>query len=46
VAVARFNHPRYRMECVIPNPKDDLKDRLAHYREIKLTVIGRKPEEG
>jgi deazaflavin-dependent oxidoreductase (nitroreductase family) len=23
-------------------PKDDLKERLAHYRQIKLTVIGRK----
>jgi deazaflavin-dependent oxidoreductase (nitroreductase family) len=34
--------PRYRQECVIPNPKDDLKERLARYRQIKLSVIGRK----
>ena len=41
-AVARFGHPRYRQECVMQNPKDDLKDRLARYRQIKLSVIGRK----
>jgi hypothetical protein len=29
-------------ECVMPNPKDSLKDRLARYRQIKLSVIGRK----
>jgi hypothetical protein len=26
----------------MPNPKDDLKERLAPYRQIKLSVIGRK----
>jgi hypothetical protein len=26
----------------MPNPKDSLKDRLARYRQIKLSVIGRK----
>ncbi len=26
----------------MPNPKDDLKERLARYRQIKLSVIGRK----
>ena len=26
----------------MPNPKDDLKERLARYRQIKLGVIGRK----
>jgi deazaflavin-dependent oxidoreductase (nitroreductase family) len=26
----------------VPKSKDDLKDRLARYREIKLSVIGRK----
>ncbi len=26
----------------MPNPKDDLKERLARYRQIKLNVIGRK----
>ena len=26
----------------MPKPKDDLKDRLARYRQIKLSVIGRK----
>jgi deazaflavin-dependent oxidoreductase (nitroreductase family) len=26
----------------LPNPKDDLKERLARYRQIKLSVIGRK----
>ena len=26
----------------MPTPKDDLKDRLARYREIKISVIGRK----
>jgi hypothetical protein len=26
----------------MPNPKDSLKDRLARYREIKISVIGRK----
>jgi deazaflavin-dependent oxidoreductase (nitroreductase family) len=26
----------------MPNPKDDLKDRLTRYRQIKITVIGRK----
>src|SRR5437870_318075 len=26
----------------MPNPKDNLKDRLARYRQIKLSVIGRK----
>ena len=26
----------------MPNSKDDLKDRLARYRQIKLSVIGRK----
>jgi deazaflavin-dependent oxidoreductase (nitroreductase family) len=26
----------------MPNPKDDLKERLASYRQIKLSVIGRK----
>ena len=29
---------RWRM----PTPKDDLKDRLARYRQIKISVIGRK----
>jgi deazaflavin-dependent oxidoreductase (nitroreductase family) len=26
----------------MPNPKDDLKDRLTRYRQIKISVIGRK----
>ena len=26
----------------MPNPKDDLKERLARYRQIKISVIGRK----
>jgi deazaflavin-dependent oxidoreductase (nitroreductase family) len=26
----------------MPTPKDDLRERLARYRQIKLTVIGRK----
>jgi hypothetical protein len=26
----------------MPNPKDDFKDRLARYRQIKISVIGRK----
>jgi len=26
----------------MPKPKDDLKERLARYRQIKLSVIGRK----
>ena len=26
----------------MPSPKDDLKERLARYRQIKLSVIGRK----
>lgn len=26
----------------MPTPKDDLKQRLARYRQIKLSVIGRK----
>ena len=26
----------------MPNPKDTLKDRLARYRQIKISVIGRK----
>jgi deazaflavin-dependent oxidoreductase (nitroreductase family) len=26
----------------MPNPKDNLKDRLARYRRIKITMIGRK----
>jgi deazaflavin-dependent oxidoreductase (nitroreductase family) len=26
----------------MPKPKDDLKDRLARYRQIKISVIGRK----
>jgi deazaflavin-dependent oxidoreductase (nitroreductase family) len=26
----------------MPKPKDDLKERLARYREIKTSVIGRK----
>ncbi len=26
----------------MPNQKDDLKERLARYRQIKLSVIGRK----
>jgi deazaflavin-dependent oxidoreductase (nitroreductase family) len=26
----------------MPKPKDDLKDRLARYREIEISVIGRK----
>jgi deazaflavin-dependent oxidoreductase (nitroreductase family) len=26
----------------MPKPKDDLKERLARYREIKASVIGRK----
>jgi deazaflavin-dependent oxidoreductase (nitroreductase family) len=26
----------------MPTSKDNLKDRLAHYRQIKLSVIGRK----
>jgi deazaflavin-dependent oxidoreductase (nitroreductase family) len=26
----------------MPTPKDDLKDRLTRYRQIKLSVIGRK----
>jgi deazaflavin-dependent oxidoreductase (nitroreductase family) len=26
----------------MPNPKDTLKDRLARYRQIKVSVIGRK----
>jgi len=26
----------------MPPPKDDLKERLARYRQIKLSVIGRK----
>jgi hypothetical protein len=29
-------------ECVMPNPKDDLKARLACYCQIKLSVIGRR----
>jgi hypothetical protein len=38
----RFDHPRYRQECVVPKPKDNLKERLTHYRQIKPSVIGRK----
>ena len=26
----------------MPTPKDDFKERLARYRQIKLSVIGRK----
>ena len=26
----------------MPNPKDNLKDRLARYRQIKISVVGRK----
>ncbi len=26
----------------MPTPKDDPRERLAHYRQIKLSVIGRK----
>ena len=26
----------------MPNPKDSLKDRLARYRQVKLSVIGRQ----
>jgi deazaflavin-dependent oxidoreductase (nitroreductase family) len=26
----------------MPNPKDDLKERLARYRQIKISVVGRK----
>jgi deazaflavin-dependent oxidoreductase (nitroreductase family) len=26
----------------VPTPKDNLKDRLARYRQIKISVIGRK----
>jgi len=26
----------------MPNPKDSLKDRLARYRQIKISVVGRK----
>lgn len=26
----------------MPKPKDDLKERLARYRQIKISVIGRK----
>jgi deazaflavin-dependent oxidoreductase (nitroreductase family) len=26
----------------MPSPKDDLKERLARYRQIKLSMIGRK----
>jgi deazaflavin-dependent oxidoreductase (nitroreductase family) len=26
----------------MPNPKDDLKERLTRYRQIKISVIGRK----
>jgi len=26
----------------MPTPKDDLKDRLARYRQIEISVIGRK----
>jgi deazaflavin-dependent oxidoreductase (nitroreductase family) len=26
----------------MPKPKDDLKERLAQYRQIKLSVVGRK----
>jgi len=26
----------------MPTPNDDLKERLAHYRPIKISVIGRK----
>jgi deazaflavin-dependent oxidoreductase (nitroreductase family) len=26
----------------MPNPKDDLKDRLVRYRQVKISVIGRK----
>jgi hypothetical protein len=26
----------------MPNPKGTLKERLARYRQIKITVIGRK----
>jgi GTP-binding protein EngB required for normal cell division len=26
----------------MPNPKDDLKVRLSRYRQIKISVIGRK----
>lgn len=26
----------------MPNPKDSLKNHLARYRQIKLSVIGRK----
>ena len=27
----------------MPNPKDALRERLTRYRQIKLSVIGRKP---
>jgi hypothetical protein len=30
------------MEVRMAGPKDDLKDRLTRYRQIKLSVIGRK----
>jgi deazaflavin-dependent oxidoreductase (nitroreductase family) len=26
----------------MPNPKDNLKERLARYRQIKISVVGRK----
>jgi hypothetical protein len=26
----------------VPTPKDNLKDRLSRYRQIKISVIGRK----
>jgi deazaflavin-dependent oxidoreductase (nitroreductase family) len=29
-------------ECEMPTSKDSLKDRLARYRQIKISVIGRK----
>jgi hypothetical protein len=31
-----------KRECRMPTPKDDLKERLARYRQIKISVIGRK----
>jgi deazaflavin-dependent oxidoreductase (nitroreductase family) len=39
--VARFEHPS-PTGGVMPKPKDDLKERLTRYRQIKISVIGRK----
>jgi hypothetical protein len=30
----------------MPISKDSLKERLARYRQIKISVIGRKPDKG